>query len=112
MYGPNTNAGAGGSFIFVAEAQCRYIVDLVTTMVRDGIGALDCRPDALRRWVDDVDAAHGRMVWSHPGMTTYYRNSRGRVVTNSPYRVVDYWAMTHDADLADFRAVPAHARAA
>ncbi|HZZ50353.1 MAG TPA: NAD(P)/FAD-dependent oxidoreductase [Pseudonocardia sp.] len=111
MYGPNTNAGAGGSFIFVAEAQCRYIVDLVTTMVRDRIGALDCHPEALRRWVDDVDAAHQHMVWSHPGMTTYYRNSRGRVVTNSPYRVVDYWAMTHDPDLADFRATPARPHA-
>lgn len=112
MYGPNTNAGAGGSFIFVAEAQGRYIVDLITTMVHDRIGALECRPDALQRWVSEVDAAHDRMVWSHPGMTTYYRNSRGRVITNSPYRVVDYWAMTRHPDLADFRTTPLTARAA
>ncbi|MCE0762078.1 NAD(P)/FAD-dependent oxidoreductase [Pseudonocardia kujensis] len=112
MYGPNTNSGAGGSFIFVAEAQGRYIVDLITTMARDGIGALECRPEALQRWVAEVDTRHQRMVWSHPGMTTYYRNSRGRVVTNSPYRVVDYWAMTHDPDLADFHATPVRARAA
>jgi len=112
MYGPNTNAGAGGSFIFVAEAQGRYIVELITTMLRDGIGALECRHEALHRWVEDVDAAHRRMVWSHPGMTTYYRNSRGRVVTNSPYRVVDYWAMTHDANLADFDATPVRSREA
>lgn len=112
MYGPNTNAGAGGSFIFVAEAQGRYIVDLVTAMARRGIGALECRPEALQRWVAEVDARHRRMVWSHPGMTTYYRNSRGRVVTNSPYRVVDYWAMTHDPDLTDFRTTPVPARAA
>ena len=59
-----------------------------------------------------LDAAHQRMVWSHPGMTTYYRNSRGRVVTNSPYRVVDYWAMTHDADPADFDATPVRTREA
>ena len=107
MYGPNTNAGAGGSFIFVAESQGRYIVDLLSTMVRNGVGALDCRPSALERWVSDVDAAHERMVWSHPGMSTYYRNARGRVVTNSPYRVVDYWAMTREPDLSDFEATPA-----
>ncbi|WP_028921203.1 flavin-containing monooxygenase [Pseudonocardia acaciae] len=107
MYGPNTNAGAGGSFIFIAEAQGHYIVDLVTRMARDGVGALECRPEAHRRWVADVDAEHARMVWSHPGMTTYYRNSRGRVVTNSPYRVVDYWAMTRDPDPADFVETPA-----
>ncbi|RZT86664.1 4-hydroxyacetophenone monooxygenase [Pseudonocardia sediminis] len=108
MYGPNTNAGAGGSFIFVAEAQARYIVDLVARMGRERIGAVDVRPEVHDRWVDDVDAAHERMVWTHPGMTTYYRNPAGRVVANSPYRVVDYWAMTHDADLADFRTEPLH----
>ncbi|MBW0113882.1 flavin-containing monooxygenase [Pseudonocardia abyssalis] len=112
MYGPNTNAGAGGSFIFVAEAQARYIVDLLVTMAVEDIGAVDCRPEALQAWTADVDARHDRMVWSHPGMTTYYRNSRGRVVTNSPYRVVDYWAMTHEPDLADFRTTPVPARAA
>jgi 4-hydroxyacetophenone monooxygenase len=112
MYGPNTNAGAGGSFIFVAEAQGRYIVDLLSLMGRTGIGELDVRPQALARWVSDVDAAHSCMVWSHPGMTTYYRNSRGRVVTNSPYRVVDYWAMTREPDLADFRSTPVGAHAA
>ncbi|WP_033288721.1 flavin-containing monooxygenase [Amycolatopsis jejuensis] len=112
MYGPNTNAGAGGSFIFVAEAQGRYIADLLSLMGRTGIGELDVRPEALARWVSEVDEAHSRMVWSHPGMTTYYRNSRGRVVTNSPYRVVDYWAMTREPDLADFRRTPVRAHAA
>jgi 4-hydroxyacetophenone monooxygenase len=29
------------------------------------------------------------------------------VVNNSPYRVVDYWLMTHDSDFADFITEPA-----
>jgi 4-hydroxyacetophenone monooxygenase len=102
MYGPNTNAGAGGSFIFVAESQARYIVDLVARMAREGIGSVEVRKDAHDASVSDVDARHREMVWSHPGMTTYYRNPSGRVVTNSPYRIVDYWSMTREADLADF----------
>ena len=28
--------------------------------------------------------AHENMVWTHPGMTTYYRNARGRVVVTTP----------------------------
>jgi 4-hydroxyacetophenone monooxygenase len=47
------------------------------------------------------------MIWSHRGMDTWYRNAKGRVVTNSPWRVVDYWRMTHAADLADFVVEPA-----
>lgn len=102
MYGPNTNSGAGGSFVFIGESQIRYIMDLLTKMVRSGIGAVECRKDVHDTWIEKVDEAHSHMVWSHPGMSTYYRNSRGRVVSNIPYRIVDYWAMTHDADLADY----------
>lgn len=112
MFGPNTSSGAGGSFIFIGESQGRYIVDLLARMVRDGIGAVECRPEPYGRWVAEVDAAHAGMVWSHPGMSTYYRNSQGRVVTNSPYRIVDYWLMTHEADLADFVVERAVVRAA
>ncbi len=106
MYGPNTNSGAGGSYFFIGESQGRYIVELITRMVREGHGAVECRVEPHDRWVREIDAEHSQMVWSHPGMSTYYRNSQGRVVTNSPYRVVDYWAMTHDPDLADFVTEP------
>jgi 4-hydroxyacetophenone monooxygenase len=43
------------------------------------------------------------MVWSHPGMTSWYKNSKGRVITTSPWRLVDYWGWTRDANLADYR---------
>jgi len=43
------------------------------------------------------------LIWSHPGMTTYYRNSMGRVFSAMPWRFVDYWAMTHDPDLSQYR---------
>jgi 4-hydroxyacetophenone monooxygenase len=35
-------------------------------------------------------------------MSTWYRNAKGRVISVSPWRLVDYWAMTHDPDLADY----------
>lgn len=50
------------------------------------------------------------MVWTHPGASTYYRNSRGRVVVNNPYRVIDYWHMTRHAELADYIVEPQVAR--
>jgi len=43
------------------------------------------------------------LIWSHPGMTTYYRNSQGRVFSAMPWRFVDYWTMTHDPDLSQYR---------
>jgi 4-hydroxyacetophenone monooxygenase len=107
MYGPNSSMGHGGSYIQVAECQIRYIVDLMCSMIEQGIASVECREDVCTQYNQSVDAAHAKMVWSHGGMQTYYRNSLGRVVTNSPWRVVDYWRMTHAANLADFQCNPA-----
>ena len=49
-----------------------------------------------------VAAAHEQLVWTHPGVDTWYRNRAGRVVSNSPWRLVDYWNMTSEARLDDY----------
>lgn len=106
MYGPNTNPG-GGSYMFIAECQARYIADLLVKAIDAGAGAVECRQDVHDEFNRQVDEQHSRMVWSHPGMETYYRNPAGRVVTNWPWRVVDYWERTRSADLDDFVLEPA-----
>lgn len=111
MYGPNTNSGHGGSYMFVAEAQTRYIVDLVRSMLAEDIGAVECRPEVHDDYNQRLDLAHSTRVWAHTGMETYYRNARGRVVTNMPWRIVDYWDLTRAADLHDFLTEPVRAPA-
>ena len=51
----------------------------------------------------EVDAEHEQLIWTHPGMSTYYRNKQGRVFSAMPWRFVDYWQMTHDPDLSQYR---------
>lgn len=106
MYGPNLQPGHGGSLMFIFECQMHYIVDLIQQMFRQGIGATECRKDTYDEYNRAVDDAHARMIWTHPGTSTYYRNSRGRVVVNNPYRVIDYWNLTRRADLADYVTEP------
>lgn len=103
LYGPNTQAGHGGSLIFYLECQMRYVLSLLDRMGRAGATAADCRPEVSEKYNAEVAAAHERMIWTHPGITTYYRNSRGRVVVSNPWRVLDWWRMTKEADLADYR---------
>jgi hypothetical protein len=38
----------------------------------------------------------------HPKVHSYYNNRAGRVTTNSPWKLIDYWRMTSAPDLADF----------
>lgn len=102
MGGPNTGLGHGGSGMFVAECQSRYIVDAVTRMRELGITELEVRQDRHDDWIARVDAEHEQLIWTHPGMTNWYRNRAGRIVAIMPWRLVDYWEMTRRVDLDDF----------
>ena len=103
MLGPNSGPAHGGSVIFQSECQSRYITSCLVEMIEHGVTAIDVKPDAHDTYVRKVDAEHEQMIWTHPGMTTYYRNSQGRVFSAMPWRFVDYWRMTHDVDLNDYR---------
>jgi 4-hydroxyacetophenone monooxygenase len=106
LYGPNLQPGHGGSFIFVAEMQVRYTLQMIDAMARQELGAVECRDEVHEGYIQKVDAIHENMVWTHPGMSTYYRNSQGRVVVNSPYRNVDFFEMTKEVDLNDYVVEP------
>ncbi|MTD14185.1 NAD(P)-binding protein [Nakamurella sp. YIM 132087] len=105
LFGPNTNP-PGGSFITVAEAQARYISELLVTMVRDDLASVECREEPFRAYNLALDEANTKMVYGIDGVQNYYRNAAGRVVTNSPWPVPEYWRMTHRPDLADFDVAP------
>jgi 4-hydroxyacetophenone monooxygenase len=107
LYGPNTNLGHGGSIIFQAECQVHYALGLLDEMRAAGITSIEPRQDVHDDYNDRVDAAHEKMIWTHPGMETWYRNASGRVVTNSPWRLVDYWTMCHTPTLDDYRVTSA-----
>lgn len=102
LYGPNLQTGHGGSLMYIAECQLAYLMDLVVQMLDQDLTSVECRSEVNEAYNDAVDAQHDTMIWSHQGADTFYRNSRGRVVVNSPWRVVDFWKMTQHADLADY----------
>ncbi|WP_419945793.1 hypothetical protein [Candidatus Poriferisodalis sp.] len=106
LYGPNLQPGHGGSLIFVVEMQVRYVMDMIAKMCAEGLGSVEVRRDVHGAYRGRVDEAHEHMVWTHPGMTSYYRNEAGRIVVNSPWRNADYFDMTKEADLDDYVCEP------
>ncbi len=112
LYGPNLQAGHGGSYMFMAEMQVRYVMDVLKKMVTQRLGAVECRQDVHDAYNERIDKAHENMVWTHPGMETYYRNARGRVVVNSPFRNDHFYEMTRAANLDDFKVEPSKAASA
>jgi 4-hydroxyacetophenone monooxygenase len=102
LYGPNTQFGHGGSLVFVVERQMHYVRSILESMVRAGAGSAEVRVDVHNAYNERIDRAHEAMVWTHQGMDTYYRNSKGRVVVNNPFRIVDVWRDTEAAKADDF----------
>jgi 4-hydroxyacetophenone monooxygenase len=108
LYGPNTNPVVG-SVIFMLECQVDYVVRAIAALLGGGYAAMECRQDVHDEYNERVDAENERMVWRHPKVRSYYNNRYGRVTTNAPWRLIDYWRMTRAPDLADFVLTPADA---
>lgn len=102
LYGPNTQAGHGGSLIGFSEMQVRYVLNVLQEMFRANLSTVEVREDLHDAYNARIDAAHANMIWTHPGMEVYYRNARGRVVVNTPFRIVDYWHMSRRPNFDDF----------
>ena len=102
LYGPGTNLAHGGSIIFHSECQVRYVMGCLAAMLGGGFSAMDCRQDVHDAYAARFDARHAEMVWSHPGMNSWYKNANGRVLTTSPWRLVDYWTWTRAPALDDY----------
>lgn len=102
LYGPGTNLAHAGSIIFHSECQVRYVMGCLAAMLRDNISVMNCRQEVHDAYAARFDARHATLVWSHPGMNSWYKNADGKVLTTSPWRLVDYWGWTRTPRLEDY----------
>ncbi len=106
LMGPNTGLAHGGSVMFMTECQVRYVTLCLREMIEQGITSLEVRAAIQDDYTRRVDDEHAQLVWTHPGMRNWYRNDRGRVFSPMPWRLVDYWQMTHEPDFSEYRITP------
>ena len=102
MAGPTTGLGHGGSGIFIAETQAHYIAACIGDMLGRGVREMEARPEAQADYMRRYNELHKELVWMHPNLSTYYRNSKNRVYSVMPWRMVDYWHMTRTPDWDDY----------
>lgn len=104
--GPNSFPGSG-SFMYFMEVQMRYIARLLAEVRRTGVAAIDVRKDVFDEYNELLDRTSQQTVWTHPGTSTYFRNSRGRLVFVSPFRNVEYWTRARQSSIADYEVLEA-----
>jgi 4-hydroxyacetophenone monooxygenase len=100
--GPNTNAGHGGSAIHGTEFQVRYVMQALEYLLLHDLSDVEAKQERYADYNEALDEALSHTVWSHPGMTTYYRNDAGRIVITNPWPYLEYWNKTLAFDPADF----------
>jgi len=102
LYGPNTNIVVNGSIVYFSECGVRFILGLIETALRAGKRAIHVRDDVHDRFNDEVDAANRLMAWGFSSVSSWYKNSSGRVAQNWPFTLLDYWQRTLRPDPDEF----------
>lgn len=83
LVGPNTGLGHT-SMVYMMESQFNYVVDAVRTMEREGVAAVEVRPEVLKAYNDELQRRMGRTVWSSGGCASWYLDATGRNTTLWP----------------------------
>ena len=105
MAGPNTALGHGGSVVASIEIQAFYILSLIQQVMAQAGDAhfeIEVNKTVHRKFNQRVQDAHNKMIWTHKGMSNWYRNAKGKVVAPTPFRNDDYWHMLRNLRLQDF----------
>ena len=102
MYGPGTNLAHAGSIIFNSECQINYICSAIEYMLSNDLKVIRVKPEIEKQYQDKFDMRHEKMVWQHPKVSSWYQNSIGKVVTTSPWRLVEYWNWTNNFNQDDY----------
>jgi len=102
LTGPNTGLAHGGNQIFMTECGVRHVMLALRELYEGGHRTIECKRDVYDNYNRAVDAMHAHMVWTHKGMTNWYRNRHGRVFAITPWRLVDYWKMTSRFDAGEY----------
>jgi 4-hydroxyacetophenone monooxygenase len=75
-------------------------------LLRTGSGTMECRQDVHDAYNARFDARHATLVWSHTGANSWYKNAAGRIMTTSPWLLVEYAGWTKTPDLDDYERRP------
>jgi cation diffusion facilitator CzcD-associated flavoprotein CzcO len=103
MYGPNTNT-SGGSIVTYLEAQAGYLRQALQQVRERGAGAIAVRPEVEAASDLEVQKRFDGTAWTQ--CDSWYRDERGRIVTNWPGYMGEYVAATKVLDPSEYTFLP------
>ncbi|KAF3482788.1 putative Flavin-binding monooxygenase [Arthroderma uncinatum] len=105
LYGPNTNLGHS-SIILMVEAQTRYIITLLSAVLRSKKRGQTLRITPKTDRIDDFNVSLqkdlSKSAFAHPSCTSWYKNEEGLITNNWSGNVVDYQKLLSKVNWTDF----------
>lgn len=101
LYGPNTNLVVNGSLIIFAEAEMNYVLEHLRLMLTSRIAALDVTEEAFLNYNSHIDGENRQMAWGASRVSSWYKNSLGRVSQNWPLPLIDFYEQTRCIEFGD-----------
>ncbi len=102
LYGPNTNIVHGGSIIYQVECQVHYVMQCLALLISKGLRSMEPSAERNAAYNREVRARSAQLAWGHGGVRSWYKNSRGRVINNSPFSLHEFWERVHDLDPQEY----------
>ncbi|MFT4519120.1 MAG: 4-hydroxyacetophenone monooxygenase [Halioglobus sp.] len=103
MYGPGTNLAFGGSLVFNGECQIRYIMDCLKVLLNAGSAAIECKVAVHSDYQKRFRELHAKLIWEHKSIkTSFYQNAEGKVTLLWPWKILDMWRWTKQANVEDY----------
>ena len=99
LYGPNTNT-SGGSIVFYLEKQAAYVRQALEAVRDRGAAALSVRPEVEAASDAALQARFEGTAWT--ACDSWYRDERGRIVTNWPGYMREYRRAVERLEPAEF----------
>jgi 4-hydroxyacetophenone monooxygenase len=102
LFGPNSSVGHGGSSMFLSEMQAHYVQDCLRYLIDKRVPAIEVEAEVCAAYNQRVDAGLADMVWSSSSVGSRYLTASGRMATNHPWTLQDYWVLTRRMNPADY----------
>jgi cyclohexanone monooxygenase len=106
LVGPNTGLGHT-SMVYVIESQIEYVLRALETMEREGIAALEPRPEAQEAFNAALQRRLRGTVWDQGGCASWYLDDTGRNTTLWPWFTFRFRKALSRFDAGSYEKVPA-----
>jgi cation diffusion facilitator CzcD-associated flavoprotein CzcO len=105
LVGPNTGLGHT-SMVYVIESQVQYVIDALAAMRRDGLAAVEPKPEAQDAFNAGLKRQLDGSVWQKGGCSSWYLDEHGNNTTLWPDYTFRFRKLTSEWDREHYEARP------